>query len=261
MAQEVATPGAPASAARADGRYSGAFVVLACVFVTCLVTANIIAVKIFALPGNWFVPAGIVIFPLSYLFGDVLTEVYGYAAARRVIWLGFACNLLAVVAITAGSALPAAPFWRDQGLSGQALTDLPGAPFVIDNSPPDGSLGILLTFIGTAGSGAGLTWSDAVLDDPAVRPAAFLDALTTLFGPKAARPVLYLEKDWVHEPWINGCVSARVPGLLTQYTNAVSEPVGLIHWAGTETATVFEGYMDGAVRAGERAANEVGAVL
>ena len=153
------------------------------------------------------------------------------------------------------------PFWRDQDLSGQALTDLPGAPFVIDNSPPDGSLGILLTFIGTAGSGAGLTWSDAVLDDPAARRAAFLDALTTLFGPKAARPVLYLEKDWVHEPWIDGCVSARAPGLLTQYTNAVSEPVGLIHWAGTETATVFEGYMDGAVRAGERAANEVGAVL
>lgn len=115
MAQDVAAPGAPASVARADGRYSGWFVVLACVFVTCLVTANIIAVKIFALAPGWFVPAGIIIFPLSYLFGDVLTEVYGYAAARRVIWLGFACNLLAVVAIGLGAALPAAPFWRNQG--------------------------------------------------------------------------------------------------------------------------------------------------
>ena len=56
-------------------------------------------------------------------------------------------------------------------------------------------------------------------------------------------------------------MSARAPGLLTRYTDAVSEPVGRIHWAGTETATVFEGYMDGAVRAGERAANEVSEVL
>jgi queuosine precursor transporter len=115
MAQDVAAAGASARVARADGRYSGWFVILACVFVTCLVTANIIAVKIFALAPGWFVPAGIIIFPLSYLFGDVLTEVYGYAAARQVIWLGFACNLLAVVAIGIGGALPAAPFWQGQG--------------------------------------------------------------------------------------------------------------------------------------------------
>lgn len=89
------------------------FVVIAAVFVTCLITANIIAVKLILLFG-FLVPAGIIVFPLSYLFGDVLTEVYGYSAARRVIWLGFACNLLAVIAFYIGGLAPAAPFWKDQ---------------------------------------------------------------------------------------------------------------------------------------------------
>src|ERR1700730_4262946 len=87
------------------------FVITASLFVTCLLTANIIAVKLIVLVG-FLVPAGIIIFPLSYLFGDILTEVYGYAAARRVIWLGFACNLLAVIAIYIGGIAPAAPFWQ-----------------------------------------------------------------------------------------------------------------------------------------------------
>jgi queuosine precursor transporter len=81
--------------------------------VTCLITANILAVKLVVV-GPLIVPAGIVIFPLSYLFGDVLTEVYGYATTRRVIWLGFGCNLIAVVAIAIGGALPAAGFWHNQ---------------------------------------------------------------------------------------------------------------------------------------------------
>jgi uncharacterized integral membrane protein (TIGR00697 family) len=93
--------------------FSGRYVVLAALFVTCLIVANIIAVKILALPFGLFAPAGVVIFPLSYLFGDVLTEVYGYAAARRVIWLGFFCNLIAVAAFLLAGALPAAPFWTD----------------------------------------------------------------------------------------------------------------------------------------------------
>ena len=84
---------------------------IASVFVTCLITANIIAVKLILLLG-FLVPAGIIVFPLSYLFGDILTEVYGYAATRRVIWLGFACNLLAVIAIYIGGIAPAAPFWQ-----------------------------------------------------------------------------------------------------------------------------------------------------
>lgn len=89
------------------------FVAIAALFVTCLITANIIAVKFILLFG-FLVPAGVIVFPLSYLFGDVLTEVYGYAATRRVIWLGFFCNLLAVIAFTVGGIAPAAPFWHDQ---------------------------------------------------------------------------------------------------------------------------------------------------
>jgi uncharacterized integral membrane protein (TIGR00697 family) len=96
-----------------DLKVSFWYVVIASVFVTCLLTANIMAVKLIS-PFGFLVPAGIIIFPLSYLFGDVLTEVYGYAAARRVIWLGFACNLLAVVAFSLGGLAPAAPFWHEQ---------------------------------------------------------------------------------------------------------------------------------------------------
>ena len=98
-----------------DGKtsYSPFFIVITCLFITALITANIISVKLIAI-GTWYVPAGVIIFPLSYIFGDVLTEVYGYKAARRVIWLGFLCNLLAVVAIWIAGLWPAAPFWQDQ---------------------------------------------------------------------------------------------------------------------------------------------------
>jgi len=93
-----------------ESRYSSFFVAVAALFVTCLVISNVIAVKLVMVQGL-VLPAGIVVFPLSYLLADVLTEVYGYRAARRVIWLGFFCNLLAVVAIWVGGLLPAAPFW------------------------------------------------------------------------------------------------------------------------------------------------------
>lgn len=90
------------------------FVALAALFVTALITANIVAVKIIDI-GGVQVPAGTVtLFPLSYVFGDVLTEVYGYARARQVIWLGFACNALAVLAIYVSGALPGASFWANQ---------------------------------------------------------------------------------------------------------------------------------------------------
>lgn len=94
-------------------RNSAWFVLIVVVFVTCLITANIIAVKLVNIFGL-VVPAAVIIFPISYIFGDVLTEVYGYAASRRVIWLGFFCNLLAVIAIAIGGALPAASFWQNQ---------------------------------------------------------------------------------------------------------------------------------------------------
>ncbi|CAN5749049.1 queuosine precursor transporter [soil metagenome] len=93
--------------------YSYWFVVIAAFFVTALITANITAVKLIGLFGL-VIDAGTIIFPISYIFGDVLTEVYGYRMARRVIWLGFFCNLLAVGAIVLGGALPAAGFWEGQ---------------------------------------------------------------------------------------------------------------------------------------------------
>jgi uncharacterized integral membrane protein (TIGR00697 family) len=89
------------------------FTIIAGVFITCLIVANIIAVKLVDIRG-FIVPAAVIIFPISYIFGDVLTEVYGYRQARRVIWLGFFCNLLAVVAIWVAQMLPGAPFWDAQ---------------------------------------------------------------------------------------------------------------------------------------------------
>lgn len=87
---------------------SGPLLVLSGLFVAVLLTSNLVAVKLIA-AGPLILPAAIIVFPLSYLFGDVLTEVYGYAAARRVIWLGFACNLVFVAFILAAGALPGAP--------------------------------------------------------------------------------------------------------------------------------------------------------
>jgi len=88
-------------------------VIFIALFITCLITANVIAVKVISL-GPFILPAAIFIFPLSYIFGDVLTEVYGYRLARRVIWLGFLCNLIFVFFIWLGQVLPAAPFWEGQ---------------------------------------------------------------------------------------------------------------------------------------------------
>lgn len=98
-----------------EGRegYSLSFVVIVALFVTTLITANITAVKLIGVFGL-VLPAAIIVFPVSYICGDVLTEVYGYGMARRVIWLGFLCNLLAVAAIYLGGILPAASFWQDQ---------------------------------------------------------------------------------------------------------------------------------------------------
>jgi len=96
------------------GQYSAWFVMVVALFITCLITANIIAAKLIMVFGL-VLPAGIIIFPLSYVFGDVLTEVYGYRRARRVIWLGFLCNLIVVLAVWIGQLLPPAPFWDGQG--------------------------------------------------------------------------------------------------------------------------------------------------
>lgn len=96
------------------------FLIIAAIYVACLITANIIAVKLIDFFGLTL-PAAVVIFPISYIFGDVLTEVYGYHRARQVIWLGFLCNLIAVMAIWVGGLLPPASFWNGQSAYRQIL--------------------------------------------------------------------------------------------------------------------------------------------
>jgi queuosine precursor transporter len=108
------TRGAPAA------RSSLWFTIVVAVFVTALIVSNIIAVKPIQL-GDLILPAAVILFPVSYIVGDVLTEVYGYAQARRVIWLGFACNLLAVTVIWISQALPPAAYWVDNQAAFEAI--------------------------------------------------------------------------------------------------------------------------------------------
>jgi hypothetical protein len=89
------------------------FLIITVLFVTCLITANIIGSKVIAF-GFVNLPAAVVLFPFSYIFGDILTEVYGYQQARRVIWLGFLCNLIFVVFAWIGQKLPPDPQWTNQ---------------------------------------------------------------------------------------------------------------------------------------------------
>ncbi|MBC8417208.1 MAG: queuosine precursor transporter [Pseudomonadota bacterium] len=96
-----------------NARYSSWFVVVVAIFITSLIVANITSVKLIGVLGL-VLPAGVIIFPVSYITGDVLTEVYGYAQARKVIWLGFLCNLLAVVVIWLGQVIPPVSFWDGQ---------------------------------------------------------------------------------------------------------------------------------------------------
>jgi uncharacterized integral membrane protein (TIGR00697 family) len=115
-----------------QGRYSLWFLLVASIFITCLIASNIIAVKLVSVFGL-LLPAAILVFPISYIFGDVLTEVYGYRQARRVIWLGFFCNLITVVAIWLGQILPAASFWDGQAAYERILGYTPrllGASFL-----------------------------------------------------------------------------------------------------------------------------------
>jgi uncharacterized integral membrane protein (TIGR00697 family) len=100
------------------------FVTCTALFVTCLLTANTMAAKLVTV-GGLTLTAGIVIFPISYVVSDVLTEVWGYAATRRVIWLGFACNALLVAAVWLGGELPAAPFWKGQAAYEEILGHAP----------------------------------------------------------------------------------------------------------------------------------------
>jgi monoamine oxidase len=144
------------------------------------------------------------------------------------------------------------PFWRANGQSGMGLMDSGAVRVSFDNSPPDASVGVLLAFIG------GSTWAKYGTMPLADRKQAVLHGFAQLFGNDALNPIQYVEHDWTHEQWTKGSpVALQVPGAITGYGPTIRTPFGRVHWAGTETSTYWSGYMDGAVRAGQRAAAEV----
>jgi monoamine oxidase len=148
------------------------------------------------------------------------------------------------------------PFWRDAGLTGQAVSDASPVRITFDNTPPDGSPGVLLGFIeGTAAR-------EYTRKSASERRTAVLNNFATYFGERALNPTAYYEMNWSTEPWTRGCYTGYLPpGVLLDYGTALRAPVDRIHWAGTETATIWAGYMDGAVRSGQRAAAEALAAL
>ena len=144
------------------------------------------------------------------------------------------------------------PFWRDAGLTGTVVdTGFPiSASF--DDSPPDGSPGVVFGFVGGDNARRYNTLS------PTARQNAVLSQLVNWFGPKARSPRAFFDTSWAGEQWTRGCpVGIPSTGALLAYGPWLRRPVGAIHWAGTETSDYWNGYMDGAVRSGERAAAEV----
>jgi monoamine oxidase len=147
------------------------------------------------------------------------------------------------------------PFWRKDGLSGMALKIDGVVPEMFDNTPPEGTPGILMGFHG------GHEWR-LYNGRPVERRQAVLACFAEAFGSKALKPLDYFEQDWTAERWSRGGpVSEVTPGTVTDFLPVLAQPFGRVHWAGTETADYWNGYMDGAVRSGERAAKEVLAEL
>ncbi|MFL5845713.1 MAG: flavin monoamine oxidase family protein [Solirubrobacteraceae bacterium] len=143
------------------------------------------------------------------------------------------------------------PFWRDKGLAGQITSDAEPVRVTFDNSPPDGSPGVMLGFIE---GHLARVWGRK---PAAERRDAVLKNFATYFGNEALKPVDYVEKDWSQEGWTRGCYGGFTPpGTLLDFGEAIRKPVGRIKWAGAETATLWNGYMDGALRSGSRAADE-----
>ena len=144
------------------------------------------------------------------------------------------------------------PFWRAEGLNGFGINDSGAARAVFDNSPKDGDPGVLLAFVG------GSTWRTYGRLPKAQRRAAVLKGFAAMFGEQALHPIEYTEQDWTKERWTTGGPTAiHAPGSLAKYGSVIRQPFGRVHWSGTETSTYWSGYMDGAVRSGERAALEV----
>lgn len=143
----------------------------------------------------------------------------------------------------------ATPFWRDKGLSGQIFSDHGATCLWFDMAHPGTKLGGLVGFF--VGGGA-QTWVERT---PEERRARVLQELAGYLGPEARTPIDYAEQVWAAQPWQRGgYVAVPAPGALTAYGPALRGPVGRIHWAGTETADVYIGYIDGAISSGQRVA-------
>jgi monoamine oxidase len=154
-------------------------------------------------------------------------------------------------ALTKCTAVYERPFWREDGLTGEAVSDEGPISTTFDNSPPNASPGVLVGFIAgpAAIAHAGLPASE--------RRRRGLECFARLFGEPARAAKTYFEQAWSEEEWsAGGPVSSPAPGALSAYGQELRRPAGRIHWAGAETATVWCGYMEGAVRSGERAAAE-----
>jgi monoamine oxidase len=148
------------------------------------------------------------------------------------------------------------PFWRDDGLTGQTVADVGPVKLTFDNSPPSGTPGVLMGFAeGQDGRRlARLTQAE--------RRELVIACFVRSFGPRAARPTAYLERDWMAEEYTRGCYGGHfTPGVLTAFGHALRPHIGPLHWAGAETAEVWNGYLEGAVRSADRATAEVLAAL
>lgn len=144
------------------------------------------------------------------------------------------------------------PFWRERGLSGAVISTDRALSMVFDQTPPEGGVGILVGLI----EGAHAVELSEM--GPEERRKHVLQDLVHYFGEEAGTPLEYVDHDWIHEEWSEGGYGAHMPpGVMTTYGDVIREPHGRVHWAGTETATEFVGYFEGAIRSGIRAANEV----
>jgi monoamine oxidase len=147
------------------------------------------------------------------------------------------------------------PFWRKDPGVWMALKIGGVVPEMFDNTPPEGTPGVLMGFHG------GHSWRQYA-NDPIGRRNGALRDFAQAFGARALNPVDYFEQDWTAEQWSRGCpVSVVAPGVVTEFLPNLIVPFGRVHWAGTETATYWNGYMDGAISSGHRAAAEVIAEL
>ncbi|MCZ4498541.1 MAG: aofH 1 [Marmoricola sp.] len=144
------------------------------------------------------------------------------------------------------------PFWREEGLTGQVVSLTGPVKITFDNSPPDGSPGVLVGFL------EGEEARKAEVLSPAQRRALVVGNFTDYFGSRAASPLQYVEQDWSREVWTRGGYSGfGTPGALTGFGEGLRAPAGRIHWAGGERSEYWFNSMDGAVRSGEKAAAEV----